>query len=69
MFFDLKPNFLKHFENMPCKFNKTIGLLQKLHDTLSRPLYCQFISDSLDHTLIIAILSIIKRIMRLFNQK
>ena len=37
MFFDVKLNFQEHFENMLDKVNKTIGVLRKLQNTLSRP--------------------------------
>ena len=70
MFLDFKLNFQKHFENMPNKVNKTIGLLRKLQNTLPRPslltIYKSFIRPHLDYD---HALSMIKRIMCLFNKK
>ena len=54
MFLDFKLNFQKHFENMPNKVNKTIGLLRKLQNTLPRPslltIYKSFNRPHLDYS-------------------
>ena len=53
MFFNFKLNFQEYFENMLNKFNKTIGLLQKLQDTLPRPslltIYKSFVRPHIDY--------------------
>ena len=69
MFFNFKVNFQEYFENMFNKVNKTIRLLRKLQNVLLEHHYWQFISHSLDHTLIVAILAMIKHIIHLFNKK
>ena len=70
MFLEFKLNFQEHFENMLNKVNKTIGLLRKLQNTLPRPslltIYKSFIRPHLDYD---HALSMIKRIMCLFNKK
>ena len=70
MFLGFKLNFQEHFENMPNKVNKTIGLLRKLQNTLPRPslltIYKSFIRPHLDYD---HALSMIQRIMCLFNKK
>ena len=69
-FLEFKLNFQKHFENMLNNLNKTIGLLQKLQNTILGPsLLTIYKSFTRLHTLITLILSIIKRIMHLFNKK
>ena len=54
MFLDFKLNFQEHFENMPNKVNKTIGLLRKLQNTLPRPslltIHKSFIRPNLDYS-------------------
>ena len=68
IFLDYKLNFQEHLGNMLNKVNKNVGLLQRLQSTLPRSsllIEC----ESLDHTLIMTILSMIKHIMHLFNKK
>ena len=65
MFFDFKLNLQEHFANMLNKANN-IGLLWK-YKILFVNHHTRY-KCSLDHTLIMAILSMIKRIMRLFSK-
>ena len=65
MFLDFKLNFQEHFENMLNKVNKPAGLLILFLDHH----YGQFISYSLDRTLIMVILYMIKRKAHLFKKK
>ena len=63
MLLGFRLNFQENFENMLNKVNKAIRRLQKLQSTLPRLNY------SLDQILILAISSMIKHRMHLFNKK
>ena len=69
MFLGFKLNFQEHFENMANKVNKTIGLLRKLQNTLPRPSLFTIYKSFIRPHLIMAMLSMIKQIMYLFNKK
>ena len=53
MLLDVKLNFQENLKSICCKFNKTIGLLRKLHNTLSRlpllTIYRSFFRPHLDY--------------------
>ena len=68
MFLYLRLNFQDHFENMPNNFNKTIVLLRKFQSTLPIPSFLTIQKSFLDHALIMVILSMIRRIIHLFNK-
>ena len=57
MFLDIKLNFQGHFKNIRNKFNKTLGLLRKFHNTVPRlsllTIYESFIRSHFDYREII----------------